>query len=77
MHQITEDGVCGKNNTALQKKILKYTIDEYDHVFWDEESENRIRFHPSHLDFAVPEVTIFSIQRNPEKLFSGNKWPSL
>ena len=45
------------------------------YVFWDEESENRIRFHPIHLDFAVPEVASFSLQRNPAKLFSGNKWP--
>ena len=29
------------------------------YVFWGGESENGIRFYPSRLDFAVPEVVIF------------------
>ena len=42
--------------------FLKGTIDEYDHFlyFWGGESKNGIRFYPSHLDFAIPEVAIFT-----------------
>ena len=29
------------------------------YVFWGGEFENGIRFYPSRLDFAVPEVVIF------------------
>ena len=53
------------NNTALQKKKLKYTIDEYDiflNVFLAAESDSDIRFLPSRLDFAAHEVTIFRKQ---------------
>ena len=52
------------DNTALQKKFSKYTIDECDHFLCilAAESESDINFAPSRLDFAVCEVTIFGKQ---------------
>ena len=48
--------------TLCYRKILKYTIDEYDHFlfFLAAESEFDIRFSLSRLDFAVQEVDIFA-----------------
>ena len=62
------------NNTALQKKILKYGIDEYDHFlcFLAANSDSDIRFPPPRLDFAAHEVTIFRKQWKIKKLFSRN-----
>ena len=59
------------NNTALQKKILKYTNDEYDHFlcFLAAESESDIRFASSRLDLAVPELWIFAFLLKSEKKF--------
>ena len=52
------------NDSALQKNILKYPNDEYDHslCFLAAESDSDIRFPPSRLDFAAHEVTIFRKQ---------------
>ena len=38
------------------------------YVFWDEESENRTRFHPIHLDFALPESGHFFNTKEPWKI---------
>ena len=53
------------NDSALQKNILKYTNDEYDH------SESDIRFASSRLDFAVTELWIFAFLLKSENKISS------
>ena len=61
------------NYTALQKKILKYTNDEYDHFlcFLAAESEYDIRFASSCLDLSVPELWIFAFLLKSKRKISS------
>ena len=47
------------NYTALQKKMLKYTIDKYEHFvcFCAAEFDSDVSFSPSRLDVSAQEVT--------------------
>ena len=60
-----------ENNTALKKKKLKYTIDEYNRFlcFLAAESHSDIPFSPSRLDFAATRSLFLENNRKSKNYF--------